>query len=337
MLRRGWLLVMLVLASMVMAQESSLTANDLARLGEITRVLNTQAPSVWQGWQAPPQLVCDAAGDYLIGHPHPPTGFSPLPGVSIAGARVFHRDGHVVPIPAATAWPLEGTWVLAIPTLGEFQQAIDQQLGAGTVRLNDAAYVAAAVHEAFHAHQITVATQWPTFGFQGNEQVTQLGLSVAKVNLAAEGRALRAALEAPSKAAARQQATLFWALREDRRRNLSANTIAFERSLEWREGLARYAEISLMRRLAGQRSGDARFTYPADAWATFLNWLADVRRVPGSVREQYALLGAAQGFLLDRLHTDWHDHALLHPTSLESMLLEVVPVISSLPRPAISP
>lgn len=344
-MQRGFLAVLsALLAPCVLAQPSppsvlDLTALDLARATEIWRVLDVHGYAVWPGWEPPPHLLRHADADYLIGHPSPPADFVRVLGVSVAGRAVYRRAGHLVPVPAGTAWSVAGVWSLALPTLEEFQRAVDQVLGVGVIRLDDAAYTAAAVHEAFHAHQMTVMNgQPPTFGFQGDEPklLTDLSrLPNLAGQLVAEGQALRDALTAADLATVWKHAARFLELRRARRQSLPAalqvRVARYEQSLEWLEGLARYADVHLMRLTGNQPSGDGRFVYPASAWTVFLGQLANLKTVPGTVRDWYYVLGAGQAFLLDRLLPGWKPDVLPGGGSLEQRLIELTERAMSIP------
>ncbi|MFO8128144.1 hypothetical protein, partial [Yoonia sp.] len=84
----------------------------------------------WPGWAAaPPVLVRSGEVDCLFGHPAPPAEFVPLrPGV----ARL---DGHVLPVPAATAVEVGGLWTLAVPARAELQAFADEHLGRGLCKV----------------------------------------------------------------------------------------------------------------------------------------------------------------------------------------------------------
>jgi uncharacterized membrane protein (UPF0127 family) len=329
------LLVVIMLASFGKAQPTLPSALDLDRVAEISRVVNLHGNTVWSGWKAPPQLLRKADADYLIGHPNPPADFKPVAGINVLGQPVYRREGHLIPVPAATAWLVAGVWSLALPTLEEFQQTIDQVLGVGVVKLDEPTYVAAAVHEAFHAFQMTAMKQeLPMFSFQGDEGKMLAELSSQpklKQQLFLEGQALRGALEASDLSAVFQGVNTFLELRQIRRAQLAPDVAAYEQALEWSEGLARYAEVSLMRLVAGQQSGNDRFVYPATYWNAFLEQVADVSQIPGSLREAYYALGAAQGFVLDRIMDGWKQNALPGGASLEQLLRDLSHRVSSIP------
>lgn len=305
---------------------------ELATADEAWHLLSSQGNQVWPGWGAShiPLLIRDGQYDLLIGHPAPPQGFSLLPDVALADQPVYRYTGHLVPVPAATAWDVAGVWSVAVPTREEFQRAIDAQLGTGVVNLDAANYVRAIVHEAFHAFTMTVIKgQVPDFSahFDEAEMIQQL---TAQPDLdkhhAAEGQALVKALGATDDQVAREAAAQFLRLRRARRAD-DQNIAAFEQTTEWLEGLARYADVSLM-----QRAGQAMYTpldnaikYPAanEIWQQFLDQLANPAASPDGFRGRYYLLGAGQAFLLDRLMPDWKTHVFEEKLSLEQLLAEM--------------
>jgi hypothetical protein len=173
----------------------------------------------------------------------------------------------------------------------------------------------------------------PMFGFQGDEGKMLADLSSQpnlKQLLVLEGQALRGALEASDLSAVWQGVNKFLELRQVRRAQLAPEVAAYEQALEWLEGLARYAEVSLMRRLAGEKSVDDRFVYPTTYWHHFLEQVADVSQIPGSLRETYYALGAAQGFVLDRMMEGWKQNAIPNGASLEQLLRKLGNRVSSI-------
>ena len=129
--------------------------------------------------------------------------------------------------------------------------------------------------------------------------------------LTLEAQALRRALGAPTQLDAREAGQTFLRLRAGRRARQPADVPAVERQLEWTEGLARYAEVGVARR-AGQGS--------ADPWQAFLSDLDQPARIRSGVRDRDALLGAAQGFVLDRLTPGWKAQALPGGAALETLV-----------------
>ena len=266
------------------------TTDDLGRVLAARQQIQQFGPQVWPGWSAAPVLLRAGAADTLLGWPGvPPPEFQRVVSLSFDQLPVYRRADHLVPVPAATAWPLGHTWVLALPTLPEFQQAVDAALGRNVVTLDDAAYVRAAVHEGFHAYQFSVLKgHLPAFGAADEAPVlARLGASpLLTGQLTLEAQALRRALGAPTQLEAREAGQMFLRLRAGRRARQSADVPAVERQLEWTEGLARYAEVGVARR-AGQGS--------SDPWPAFLSDLDQPARIRSGVRDRYALLGGRAG------------------------------------------
>jgi proline iminopeptidase len=276
-----------------------LTAADVVRLAEIEQVLARFGNEIWPGWSpSPPLVLRKGEFDYLIGHPSPPQPFEQILGASIGDRPVFLRKEHLVPVPAATTWEVTGVWCVAVPALEEFQREIDEQLGPNIVNLDDAAYARVAVHEGFHAFALTAIggmDNLPDFGAEVDAQRTADILAAIPdldARYAAEGQALRDGLAARTEEDARRAAAAFLQARQSRRANHS-DLISFERLLEWTEGLARYADVSLMQ-LAGSPDYAGTIQYPdaARAWQEFLAQLSDPAAIPTGLRDRYAILGA---------------------------------------------
>ncbi len=291
---------------------------EFAETLEAWRLLAAYGDQVWPGWgQARiPLLIRSGEYDLLVGHPSPPPGFSLLPGVTAADQPVYRHTGHLVPVPAATAWQVGDVWSVAVPTRAEFQQAIDAQLGTGVVQLDTENYVRAIVHEAFHAYAMDVIKgSVPDFGADVNEGDLIQRLA-AQPDLdqqyTAEGQMLAKALQAPDDRSVRQAVSEFLKLRQARRAVGDKDTAAYEQTTEWIEGLARYAEVAVMQHADPAMS--------AEIWQAFLDQLARPTTSPDGFRGRYYLLGAGQAFLLDRLLPDWKTRALAGKQALETLL-----------------
>jgi hypothetical protein len=310
------------------------TAPEFAEAAEAWHLLSTYGDQVWPGWGAShiPLLVRAGEFDFLTGHPAPPQEFSLLPAVTVADQPVYRHAGHLMPVPAATAWQVGNVWSVAVPTREEFQQAIDAQLGKGVVQLDAANYVRAIVHEAFHAYAMTIIQgDVSNFGadVDEGEMIQRLtALPNLDKQYAAEGQALVKALQATDGPSARQAAAEFLKLRQTRRATEDEQIAAYEQMTEWVEGLARYAEVSLMRR-AGAVSNTSlgqsiKYPVAAEVWQQFLDQLADPAASPDGFRGRYYLLGAGQAFLLDRLLPEWKTRVLKEKIALEDLLQEAV-------------
>jgi hypothetical protein len=307
------------------------TAPEFAEAAEAWRLLSSQGDQVWPGWGAARIPLLIRAGEFalLVGHPSPPQGFDLQPDVTVADQPVYRYKGHLAPMPAATAWKVGDVWSVAVPTREEFQQAIDAQLGKGVVQLDTVNYIRAIVHEAFHAYAMTaIQGDVPNFGADVDEGKMIQRLSALPdldKQYAAEGQALVNALQATDTQGTRDAAVSFLELRRTRRAGQDQKTAAYERTTEWIEGLARYAEVALMLH-ANQAAPNSTITYPAAAeiWLPLLDQFMNPAASPDGFRGRYYLLGAGQAFLLDRLMPDWKTRVLSEKIALEDLLQEAI-------------
>lgn len=312
--------------------QTQLSPNEPVDLGEVIeaeRLLSMYGNQVWPGWgdSIPPVLIQQSEYDYLLGHPQPPDGFELVPGAALGGQPIYRKRGHLVPVPAATTWNVGGIWSVAIPVRAEFQRAVDAQLGVGVVNLTPASYIRALVHEAFHAYQNKMT--WgnlPVFGMSIDEQKAiggLLGDPSLDEKQRQEGLALRAGLTATTSEAASQAAEQYLNKFRSHQEGRSADLTSYEQSTEWIEGLARYADISLMR-LAGnpvKADGSDPVGYPAPeaAWQELLDGLSNPAATQEGFRGRYYILGAGQAFLLDKLQPDWKQSAFSNPQPLDAL------------------
>ncbi len=320
---------------------AELTPLELAQIAEIRHLLSTYAAEVWSGWgdNLPPLLFRKGEFDYLIGHPAPPPEFMPVPGLRIDGEPVYRMTGHLTPAPVATAWQVGDIWAATTPVRDEFQAAVDEILGKGVVVLDDAAFIRAVVHEAFHAYQMNFyggAEHLPAFALMGElawlDTLTEAERVALDRALVAEGQALNQALAA--EATAEEIAAAldeFWRLRAERRATLPVDTLAFEQAVEWMEGTARYCDVRLML-LAGsadyglsQEAAAVGLRYPPTqtVWDEFRAQLSDVLTIPGGYRDRFYVLGAAQMLVLDRLGDDWQTRLWADALLVEDLLIGV--------------
>jgi uncharacterized membrane protein (UPF0127 family) len=312
---------------------ADLSPKDIAHATEVRHLITTHSHEVWPGWsEAPPLLLRKGGYEYLIGHPAPPASFERL---EIAGAVIYRLSGHLTPAPVATSWPVEGIWSVAIPTHDEFQVAIDAALGPGVVVLDDPTYIRAVVHEAFHVYQLNTLggpQQVPLFDQQDNKReamATLMALAGVDSYHVALGQALAEALEAPTIAETLEAASAFLNLRLEWRESIPMGVVAFEKTVEWLEGMARYADTRMML-LTAEEQGYPR---AEEVWRNFLASLRNPTDIPGTVRDRYFVFGAAQGFLLDRLLPGWKEQVLAGKASLEELLERAVMGDAGIPEP----
>lgn len=337
-------IVLLLIARPAGAQESGqLSPGELAQAAEARHLLAAYGGDVWPGLgdEVPPYLLRKGDYEFLIGHPAPPDGFERLPGVTVDGEPVYRLDGHLTPQPIASSWPVGDLWAAALPVRDDLQPILDAMLGPGVVVLDDALFVRVLTHEAFHAFQIMAwggLEHFPDVAAGPADMdwlaaLSEEELSALDAAHAAEGQALRAALDAETPDEARRAAAQFLLLREIRRVGAAPDLIAYERAVEWTEGPARFVEVSLAQIAGGpdyapapDTDADYRIAFPPPdrVWADYLDQLSDPGAIPGGIRERYTAMGAGQAFVLDRLLPGWQDRALHDGIALEDLLMKAV-------------
>jgi uncharacterized membrane protein (UPF0127 family) len=299
-----------------------------------------EGPALWDGWgsELPPLLFESATSDYLIGHPSLPEGFVSAGDLTVNGSQVYARPGHLAA--SVGVQPIGDQLGVVLLPLPELQALVDKVVGKEAIQLDDAQYVRWAAHEAFHIYELQAMDgDPPRFGFDGDEMEMIASLTSNAgfgAQLAQDGLALARALEADSDQALREAVARFLQTRTARRAALGPDVAGFEQAVEWTEGLARYTDVRLMQAAGEGYQPDADFVtiggrYPSAqvTWADAIQWLRDLSSVPGTLRDQYYELGAAQAYLLDRLMPGWQGRALPGGSSLESLLRDALTVAAA--------
>jgi hypothetical protein len=190
-----------------------------------------------------------------------------------------------------------------------------------------AAVAGLALHEAFHAFEVTQRKSGRRFGRGENAMLTAQYPVFDVENEAAvfvESQLLRNALQAKSTAAARQAAQQFLAVRELRHARMDSSFVNFEKLTEMHEGLAQYALLRGLAVLAERRPqlrAGAAAELAAEA-AVLFNTLAPSNL---SVRRRAYATGAHMGLLLDRLgDVGWKDRVMQHDEWLQDILAGAV-------------
>ena len=311
------------------------TGDDWARVGEAVHLLETGAPDVWVGWgdEVPVMLLEAGNSDWLTPSAAGVDGLDVVRGLDVEGRQVYRRAGRLVP--GIGVQELPSGFAIAMLSKPEMQALIDRTLGAGAVNLDDVQYVRWITHETFHAFEIrAMSGDLPRFGYGGDEMdmIGRLTATPGHLDgIVREGELLLAALDAEGEAATIDAVRRFLEARTARRLSGGQDVEGFERAVEWAEGLARYADTRLLQAAGSGYTPTpefagigARYPSPEAAWSDAVQWLADLRTVPGTLRDWYYELGAAQAYLLDRLMPGWHTRALPGGESLEALLSEAV-------------
>lgn len=311
------------------------TGDDWTRIGEAVHLLETVAPDVWPGWgdEVPVMLLEAGESDWMTPSAAGVDGLDVVNGLDVEGRPVYRRAGRLVP--GIGVQELPSGFAIAMLPRPEMQALVDQTLGAGAVNLDDVQYVRWITHETFHVFEIrAMSGDMPRFGYGGDEMdmIGRLTATPGHLDgIAHEGRLLLAAVEAEGEAATIDAVRSFLEARTARRSSGEPDVEGFERAVEWTEGLARYADTRLLQAAGSGYTPTPEFVglgahYPSPeaAWSDAIHWLVDLRTVPGTLRDWYYELGAAQAYLLDRLMPGWHARALPGGESLEVLLSEAI-------------
>lgn len=332
----------------------------VAQAAEVWGVLARKENPVWPGWDAtatPLLFYLPDVQDVLINHPRPPQGFHKYTGpVQFPGATIMVRDGH-------TFFQLDGqntvVDVAGVPTLvvadtlsnrrntlrgllEDPRPAREKVNGLTWRQLQGDPYqgLCMIAHEAFHAFQRRQAPDKP-----GSEAALARYpvLTVANtVGFALEGGALAEMLRARHAPDIRRHALRWLAARQERRRHLPAEAIAYEDFLEYLEGLAKYVEYRLLEVLEG------RTPTPPMAWVQGFQGYGDlskqreelirqmVQNMRGEVninndpygvsplRMRLYFSGMAVGVLLDRLAPDWKQRIFAREETLTRLATQAL-------------
>ena len=250
---------------------------------------------LWPGFdpRTTPVAVYDGSRTLLFRHPHPPAGFQPLAG----HAGVAAHSGRDSAVTANTTTTLAGVPTATLMPPGDSATTTER---AGVL-----------IHEAFHVFQRSHHPGWTA-----NEAdlftypVTDAQLLTLR---RLETEALRRALSANGQDQAACWAEVAMELRHRRFADLPANAVAYERGIEWNEGLATYVE---------QRATGApdSAVLPAQGFA------------PDQVRQRAYRSGLGIARVLDRLAPGWQATLEHHDSiPLDSLFIATIPMRAGLP------
>lgn len=350
---------------------AQLSELDKARLAEITHLRQMLGNASWPGWgdAAIPLIAYNDAYAFLVGYPgEPPAGWVKVPhgepqgqpwqivpGDDFLGAPYYRTplppDG---PTPQAFTVQVGDVWAASLQTrpamhvmmAREFRgmlpdgigEALPYALAAGLFLRNSDSYVAAMLHEAFHAYQ----------GMQAPERLAAAELATIRqqaayphtdeafvVDWQAELDLLKAAVISEDEAETAVLARRFLAQRAARRAaaNLSPALVAYEQQREWLEGLALYNELNILRQayihdvyqpVAGMDADPEfdRYQKFEQRWQQETDQIARMAGNEGDGRFYYS--GMAQAALLDRLLPDWKTRVFDEGIFLEDLLAAAV-------------
>jgi hypothetical protein len=318
-----------------------LSESDKNQLAEALRIKRAFGETIWPGLADAviPFLIYNEEWQFLIGHPHPPASWKKAGGDVFEGQPYFMKpaEGN-----QAFAVKVGDLWAGSLDGLESMNREMEKQVKE---RFQDrevtpamlqmflqtpGQHVAALLHEAFHAFQAmsfprrfeqalsayTFEEDYPHHNRAFVEAWNEEGLLLGRAYAERDGDAMKSLV--------RQ----FLDLREKRRRSagLPPQMLAFERDLEWLEGLGKYAEI----RFAELAYREAQDKDRAKGYRVAFNRarvdmqsrLTRLGEQSGDLR--FYLSGAVQAMLLDRLLPEWKTEFEQVSPSLEELLARAV-------------
>ncbi|RPI97437.1 MAG: hypothetical protein EHM31_13520, partial [Candidatus Aminicenantes bacterium] len=275
-----------------------LSPEDKAELREAIRLTGSLGSRVWPGLEKAgiPIVLYDEASEFLVGLADPGPGWTAVEADDFEGRPYFRRPASRS---QAFAVRLNGAWAASMSTLGWMNRR-------GPMKLAPGFHLSLLLHEVFHAFQAIQAQE--RFERALEVYAAEAGYPFEEPGFAAdwnrEGALLAAALNAADESGARRSAGDFLEARRLRRIRSSLNPdhLAFERELEWLEGLGKYAEGRFSELAATAAGGpDDASLAPADPFKRMdaARLGTQLGRQKGDLR--FYLSGSAQARLLDRL------------------------------------
>ncbi|NJD60671.1 MAG: hypothetical protein C3F13_00210 [Anaerolineales bacterium] len=346
--------------------QHSLTIDHLselekARLAEVIHLRKSLGDDVWPGWSQAdiPLIVYNEQYVFLVGYPDPPAGWKKVPSMEQRGGT-----WEIVPADTFEGQPYYRTeltdrdktpqgftvlvgdrWVATFMTREYGQVNFYQDFRKNfppvisdliPVRLvwaflmgKSESYIAALEHESFHSLEGMLALNT----FNASEEMYSVEANYPYDAMddpwKQEMNVLVDAAQAATDAEARDLANQFLQLRTERHKGLTTEEIRLEQLREWEEGLAKYAELKIMRQADAKHdylpiesmAQDKDFKYYKNQqrfWTQQLEQAASVGGLSGDTRFYYS--GNAIAVLLDRLMPGWKPRALPGGEYLDDLL-----------------
>jgi hypothetical protein len=364
----GLLVVILAvsaLSNLGLPQRSSVVDHlgqlEKTRLSEVFNLRADLGDATWPGWSSVdiPIIVYNEGYAFLIGYPDPPDGWTKFPSMEQRGgpwevvpddsfeSQPYYRTPITDPnkTPQGFTVQVGDRWVATFQTreysqinfYKDFGQQLPPFLSAIVpVRVvwsllmgRTEAYIAALVHESFHAYEGMLATDRFRLSEEMYSVMVNYPFDAQESAWKQEMQVLVSAAQASTDDVAADLARQFLEMRTDRRHALSTDQVQLEQLREWEEGLAKYAELDITRRAAvdqayfpfGGISVDKDFKNYAGRdqfWSEQLLEATNVQGISGDTRFYYS--GNAIAVLLDRLMPAWKDRALPGGEYLDDLL-----------------
>ncbi len=299
---------------------SLLSPDDKANLTEVLRLQSDLGEELWPGFgQANiPIIVYNDRYEFLIGEAAPPSPWTAVEGDNFRGKPYQRR---IASHSQAFAVQVGTGWVGSMSSLELMRRK-------APLKIERDSYTPLVLHEMFHAFQAVHSPEHFSLAREAYAVEARYPAKQAEFIAAwdKEGGLLAAALAAGDRAAVAAKVGEFLQARDARRvqASLTPDLLAFERELEWLEGLGKYIEDRVSD-LASARKDDPRyFSYRPPFWRQ-----ADIYRLNKQLGHQdgdlrFYLSGMAQAKLLDVLSPEWKQKAMQPGVYLEDLLRAAV-------------
>jgi hypothetical protein len=338
---------------------------EKARLVEVIHLRKSIGDNVWPGWSQAdiPLIVYNEQYVFLVGYPDPPAGWKKVPAMEQRGGpweivpddtiedQPYYRTelNDLNKTPEGFTVLVGDRWVATFMTreYGQvnFYQDFRENLPPVVsdlipVRLvwaflmgKSESYIAALEHESFHSLEGMLAVNT----FNASEEMYSVEANYPYDAMddpwKQEMDVLVDAAQAATDADARDQARQFLELRTKRRLGLNSEEITLEQLREWEEGLAKYAELEIMRQAdaindylpvesMAQDKDFKNYNNQQRFWTQQLEQAASLQGLSGDTRFYYS--GNAIAVLLDCLMPGWKLRALPGGEYLDELLQEAV-------------
>jgi len=325
-----------------------MTPIDKVRLAEALHLKAELGDAVWPGYTGldAPVIIWNDEYEFLFGMSTPPSDWEAVPGEDFQGEAYFRRQADA---PQNFAVKVGDQWAASVFTKyvldSSLINAVDDLLPPVISDIfpyrifiqPSELQIAGVQHEYFHVVQALDAPD--KFGeaeaiYQFDDLYWLLDDDM-QPDWGEEIELLIKAVETSADSDSIEYGRQFLAQRDRRRQEfgLTADLIAYEVSIEWLEGTAKYVELRSWQQ-AGRDPGylpllemetDPDFKGYEDfdgQWSQAMRQTRQQAGKQGDVRFYYT--GMLQAFLLDRLMPDWKVRIIGNGVYLESLLREVL-------------
>ena len=302
--------------------QPTLSSEDKAEVAEALRLKTETGDQIWPGLAGAdiPIVLFNAGYEFLVGETNASKPWEAVPEDDFQGKPYYRRPARD---PQSFAVKIGNRWAGSVGTL-------DLMLSKIPIKLGRDFHTVLLLHEMFHAFQAAQAPKrfdraLAVYKAEGRYPFKDKEFAAAWTE---EGAALAQALKAAADTQALSLAGKFLDIRRTRRSRagLSPDLVAYERELEWLEGLAKRAEIRFYE-IAGARTDRTSSIKFTAALPFLLQW--DFARLEYQLGAQegdlrFYLSGMAQARLLDRLSPGWKSNTALDTVYLEDILAAVI-------------